>query len=269
METWRLILDPPLNGPLNMATDQAIMESVGAGKAPPTLRFYDWQPPCLSLGYGQRSREADVQRLRKHGWDIVRRATGGKAILHTDELTYSVTLPKASPLVAGDIVESYRRLSAALLAGLIRLDVAAQSTPIEQAGKATGPVCFEVPSNYEITVAGRKLVGSAQVRRYNAVLQHGSIPLTGDITRICEALAFFDDEERANAKERVRTRAITVEQALGKLVSWQMAAQAMAEAFADTFDLDLCLDTLADEEIMRRDEAYHHCYAHDDWTFRR
>ncbi len=269
METWRLIIDIPLNGPLNMATDQAIMESVGAGRVPTTLRFYRWHPPCLSLGYGQRSGEADLDRLQANGWDIVRRATGGKAIVHTDELTYSVALPKAAPLVAGDIVASYRRLSQALLTGLAKLNVAAQSTSAEAAGKPIGPVCFEVPSNYEITVGGRKLIGSAQVRRHGAVLQHGSIPLAGDITRICEVLVFPTEYERTLAKQRVLGRAITVEEALGTQVSWGEAAHTMAEAFAETFALEMVLGGLTDEEIERRDEAYHHTYSHEDWTFRR
>src|SRR2546423_5590703 len=99
--TWRLVVHSACDGATNMAIDEAILESVGAGHAPPTLRFYSWQPACLSLGYAQHIRDADLDRLRANGWGLVRRPTGGRAILHTDELTYSITLPEAHPIMAG------------------------------------------------------------------------------------------------------------------------------------------------------------------------
>jgi lipoate-protein ligase A len=268
MPIWRLLLDPPQAGATNMATDQAIMEAVGARQAPPTLRFYAWNPPCLSLGYNQSYDEVDLQRLQARGWDLVRRATGGKAILHTDELTYSIALPHDSPLVAGGILESYRRLSPALLAGLEQLGLQPESTAKEQAGRADGPVCFEVPSNYEITVMGHKLIGSAQVRRNNAVLQHGSLPLTGDIARICEVLTFADQVERMAAQTRVRQRAITVERALGRAISWELAATMMADAFARIFAVQMIPGALTPAEIERRDELDRGVYGGLAWTQR-
>lgn len=99
--TWRLVLTEPTDGPMNMATDQAIMEAVAEGRVPPTLRFFAWQPPCLSLGYTQPIADVDREQLAVRGWDLVRRMTGGRAILHTDELTYSVTVRADDPIVAG------------------------------------------------------------------------------------------------------------------------------------------------------------------------
>jgi lipoate-protein ligase A len=252
-----------------MAVDQAIMEAVGVRSVPPTLRFYAWEPACLSLGYAQLSSEVDVDRLQAHGWDLVRRATGGKAILHTDELTYSVAFHQDDPMVADGILSSYRRLSVALLAGLAKLGVKAESTPLHETANPAGPVCFEVPSNYEITVQNRKLIGSAQVRRAEAVLQHGSAPLTGDVARICEALVFDNEDERERARARVRRRAITVEQARGAVVSWQAAAKAFAEAFAETFDAWLEPGELTPHETARHDQLLVETYASDAWTFRR
>ena len=107
-----------------MAIDEAILWAVAEGKSLPTLRFYGWQPPCLSIGYSQSMEgEVDVDRCREAGIDFVRRPTGGRAILHADELTYSVVAPQAEPRVAGGVVESYRRLSAGLVAGLRGLGV--------------------------------------------------------------------------------------------------------------------------------------------------
>src|SRR5690349_10912993 len=111
MRQWRLIYDIPANGAWNMAVDESLVESVGAGQSPPTLRFYSWNSPCLSLGYGQRFTDVDVTRVDQLGWDVVRRPTGGRAILHTDELTYSLSLPADDDLAAGTIVESYQRIS--------------------------------------------------------------------------------------------------------------------------------------------------------------
>lgn len=269
MEVWRLILDPPQNGAMNMAIDQAVMEAVGCGEVPPTLRFYAWSPACLSLGYNQKSEEVDQARLKKFGWELVRRATGGKAILHTDELTYSVSLPQNSALVVGGIVESYRRLSRALLAGLTQLGIQVESKPKTQKQKSVGPVCFEVPSDYEITIAGRKLVGSAQVRRRNAVLQHGTLPLVGNVARICDALVFESAEDRKTAKIRVHERATTVEEAFGQVVDWETAAGLMAEAFGETFTIRLEPDTLTKTELAQAHHYRETIYGSDGWNLRR
>lgn len=269
MQTWRLIFDPPQNGAMNMAVDQAIMEAVGKGEVPPTLRFYAWSPACLSLGYNQKSGDVDRMRLKQFGWDLVRRATGGKAILHTDELTYSVALPQDADLVIGGIVESYQRLSRALLAGLTQLGIQVESKPKVRGRGSVGPVCFEVPSDYEITVGGRKLVGSAQVRRGNAVLQHGTLPLVGNVARICDALAFDDEAARDAAKTQVHERAITVEEAFGQAVDWETAADLMATAFAETFDIHLETDTLSKEELRLAHQYGDDVYGSDGWNLRR
>ena len=236
-EPWRLIVTPGGDGAWNMALDQAILEQVGARYSPPTLRFFSWNPACLSLGQAQRASDADLDRLRERGWTIVRRPTGGRAILHTDELTYSVSFPAGHGVVAGDIVTSYRRISAALLAALEALGLAAQADRRTErvAEHAKGPVCFEVPSDYEITADGCKLIGSAQVRKFDGVLQHGSLPLHGDLGRICDALAFPDEAARASARARVIQRATTLERVLGRVVPFEEAAQAVRDAFARTF----------------------------------
>lgn len=250
MRQWRLIYASPTNGAENMAVDEALLNSVSRGDSPPVLRFYAWEPACLSLGYGQKATDVDLERLHMHGWDIVRRPTGGRAILHTDELTYSLALPIQHPLAAGGVVESYRRISMALLAGLEQLGAQPAADRRDQPAHTLGPVCFEVPSHYEITINGRKLIGSAQVRRQGGILQHGSLPLSGDIARICDALPFEDHRTREEAKVRVRQRAATLEYALGGYVmSWRQTAEALAEAFAKTFDVVLEEDELTEDEL--------------------
>lgn len=270
-EPWRLIVTPGGNGAWNMALDQAILEQVGAENSPPTLRFFAWNPACLSLGQAQRASDADLDRLRERGWTIVRRPTGGRAILHTDELTYSVSFPLGHPVVAGDIVTSYRRISGALLAGLETLGLAAQADKRAErvAENAKGPVCFEVPSDYEITANGGKLIGSAQVRKFDGVLQHGSLPLHGDLGRICDALAFPDEAARDTARVRVLQRATTLERVLGRVVAFEEAAQAVRDAFARTFGVDIRpAEEPTPAELERAAALVDEVYGADAWTFR-
>jgi lipoate-protein ligase A len=253
--TWQLLLSGPADGATNMAVDEALLLSIAAGETLPTLRFYAWTPPCLSLGYAQPLSDVDLAQLRARQWGLVRRATGGRAILHTDELTYSVIAPMAEPRVSGGVVESYRRLSAGLVRGLELLGVAARADrEYALPGRdAKGAVCFETPSNYEITVGDKKLLGSAQTRKQGVVLQHGALPLCGDIARICDVLWFEAAEERRCARERVCERATTVA-ACGQVVTWEQAAQAMARGFAETLNLTLQEGalTLAQEETVAR-----------------
>ncbi len=269
---WRLLITPASHGAWNMSVDEAILESVGAGDAPPTLRLYAWQPACLSLGYGQRVRDADLDGLSSHGWDIVRRPTGGRAILHVDELTYAVIAHSEHPLVRGDILTSYERISKGLLAALERLAVPAvgeshYDRPAE--GASPGPVCFEVPANWEITVDVKKLVGSAQVRRKNGVLQHGTLPLHGDLGRITRALAFPDSSARVEAQDRLNARATTVERALGRRVDWDLAVQAFAQGFSTALGLNLSRGPLTDEERLRAEALCAEKYGNEAWTMRR
>jgi lipoate-protein ligase A len=269
MTTWRLIQTPPARGAWNMAVDEAILENIIRGASFPTLRLYAWEPPCLSLGRAQPFADVDIARLESHGWEVVRRMTGGRAILHTDELTYSVTGPVDEPRLAGSILESYNRLARALLAAVHDLGL-----PVEmKEGKAdasgvTNPVCFEVPSTYEITVEGKKLIGSAQARRKEGVLQHGSLPLTGDLTRICQALVFPDESARETAAQRLLARATTVESVLGREVARGIAAQAFVRAFEAELGLSFESRELTESELARADELVREKYGHPSWTER-
>jgi lipoate-protein ligase A len=236
----------------------------------PTLRFYAWDPPCISLGVAQPFHDVDPKRLRTKRWDLVRRSTGGRAILHTDELTYAVIAPIGNPNLAGSVLDSYRHLSTGLVAGLQHMGM---SVEIESEKQLTeeergNPVCFQAPSAYEITVKQRKLIGSAQVRRQYGILQHGTLPLKGDITRICEVLQFDSEEERTSAADALRSRAATVDDLLGKPLSWEMAAEAMGEGFHQALDLQLELGDPSPEELTRAKELQGERFANAQWTER-
>jgi lipoate-protein ligase A len=135
-------------------------------------------------------------------------------------------------------------------------------------GPNLNPVCFEVPSTYEITVNGKKLIGSAQARKKEGVLQHGSLPLTGDLTRICRVLVFEDESARDEASKRLLARASTVESALGQEVSWETAAEAFIHAFESHLGLSLQQGELSESESRRTDELVKEKYDHPSWTER-
>jgi lipoate-protein ligase A len=266
---WRLLITPPARGAWNMAVDESILEHIGRGESAPTLRLYAWDPPSLSLGHAQPFSDVDMDRLKQRGWEVVRRATGGRAILHTDEITYSVIAPSNEPRVEGSVLESYNRLAQALLLAVKNLDIPVEMKEGKVSESATpNPVCFEVPSTYEITVNGKKLIGSAQARKKEGVLQHGSLPLTGDLTRICQALVFENESAREEASKRLLERATTVESALGAEISWEKAKQAFIHAFETQLGLSFENGELSESESKRAEELVKEKYAHPFWTER-
>lgn len=282
---WRLIQSPPTHGPWNMAIDEAILESVIAGVSQATLRLYAWTPACLSLGYAQPVADVDRDALGQRGFELVRRPTGGRAILHGDELTYSVIGTEQDPRLSGGVLESYCNLSLALLEALRLLGIRAQAlekpltqSPLSEnipvdnskAHKATNqnPVCFEIPSNYEITAGGKKLIGSAQARRKDGVLQHGTLLLYGDLTRIIQVLNFRDGAARERAASRLLERATTAEEAAGRVITWDEAASAYVRGFREGLNLELEPGELTPGEHRRAEELVLEKYTHPGWTER-
>jgi lipoate-protein ligase A len=294
--TWRLLNNGWNDGATNMAIDEAILTGISDGTSPPTLRFYGWQPPCVSIGYAQSMRnEIDLQACKQRGYTWVRRPTGGRAVLHIDELTYSAAAPQTEPRVAGDIISSYRRLSLGLVAGLRLLgcDVAqAHEQHERQPGsvETASAACFDVPSHYEITALGRKLVGSAQVRRRNVVLQHvtalgrklvgsaqvrrrnvvlqhGALPLRGDVARLTDVLA-LPEAKRQALRAKLTGRAIALDEAVGRDISFAQVVSLLVEGFSRALNLELIPGTLSAVE-QERAALLRKKYVGDEWTFSR
>ena len=268
---WRLINSGFGDGRTNMAVDEAIMVAVADGRVLPTVRFYGWEPFCLSIGYAQSlQREIDLDACLAAGVDYVRRPTGGRAILHGDELTYSLLVSQDEPRVAGGVVESYRRLSLGLVEGLRSLGAEAL-----QADARTGPsaeksaACFDAPSHYEVTVAGRKLIGSAQMRRKGMVLQHGSLPLCGDITRIVDYLRLPSSDDRLHLKDDLRRRATTLEEVLGAAMPFDVVANALGDSLARVLNLELIPGDLTPDERELASSLRREKYDTAEWNFQR
>lgn len=267
--TWRLVISAENDGAMNMAIDEAIAESVAAGESLPTLRFYGWSPPCLSLGRTQSADVVDFAAVERFGWQVVRRASGGRAVLHIDELTYSIAAMEQEPRVKGGVLESYRRLSAGLLRGLKAIEVLperAQAYYDDQGD--VGPACYDGPSDYEITIGQRKLIGSAQRRSHNLVLQHGSIPLYGDITRIVDGLDLTMGEKMA-LRNRLRWRAVSLEYATGKRWDSAELTEHLVNGFAHALQLDFQTEPLSAKELERANVIRAEKFGNDEWTMRK
>ena len=181
MNEWRLIDSGAGPGAWNLALDEAIFEAVRAGTSPPTLRLYRWSAPALSIGYTQdRERDVDRDACFARGIEVLRRITGGRAVLHDAEVTYSVSAPAGLPGFGTGLEEAYRRVAAGLVAGLRLLGLGAAVADTGERNPSRPPRqpgCFAAAARHEITIEGRKLVGSAQRREAGAFLQHGSILL--------------------------------------------------------------------------------------------
>jgi lipoate-protein ligase A len=279
---WRLLRTDPASGAWNMAVDEAVLLSVAAGDAPPTLRFYGWRPPSLSIGYFQPVAEIDGSECTRRGIDLVRRPTGGSAILHDDELTYSLAAPENDPHLAGDISASYFRISQVLVQGLADLGLPVTLAPVaaalesqetdeSSASAARGnrpAACFIRPFRHEVLARGKKLVGSAQVRRAGAVLQHGAIPLAGDVAAITGLLAMNERHGHATAA-RLRKGAITVMEAAGRRLASDDIAAGLVRAFAASWQIELRASPLLGSEARVADRLAVEKYANPAWTHSR
>jgi len=181
---WRLIVDGDLPGASNMARDLAILEAVSEGVSPPTLRLYGWDPPCLTLGRHQGDEAADFDFCSAEGIDVVRRPTGGRALLHHLELTYAVVAPLGRGPLPRGLQDAYRMICGALVQAMRALGVNAELTGGDVNLQLPGPrstvPCFEAPAGGEVVVGGRKLIGSAMRAHAGTILQHGSILLDWD-----------------------------------------------------------------------------------------
>jgi lipoate-protein ligase A len=272
---WRLLDTGPADGFTNMAVDEALLEILAAEKGPPTLRFYSWSPPALSLGYGQSiAGEIDVHRCASLGIDVVRRSTGGRAVLHDHEITYSVVIRADDPRVASGLLASYLTISHAMVRGLSYLDITAELLPLRRgallpSGQAS-PVCFATLSSYEVAVAGRKIIGSAQRRAHNLIMQHGSIPVSHDLDKMRAVFGSSLPGGRSTRSELVYQAQMTsLQEAGGRLYSYAEVVAALTRGMAETWQVDLLPGHLTTSE--KDCSAYLRAtkYGSDSWTWRR
>lgn len=211
---WWLLQAPAVSPAMNMALDRALLDrAIGTGSLLPTLRLYRWEPATLSTGAHTELPPEVADRCAAAGVALVRRPTGGGCVLHDGDLTYSVVAPDGG---AG-VLDAYRWVAGGLIAGLARLGIAAEIAERGPSGRALN--CFQVPTGADLAVAGRKLCGSAQLRRGGWFLQHGSIPL-GDVRARTAQLLGGEPDDRSTYLEGVKPG-----------TTWEDLAGAIVEGF--------------------------------------
>ena len=224
MADWRLLIDGPVEGATNMARDRAVQVAVDGGEAPPTLRLYRWATPTVTLGRFQQLEGLDLQAARELGVDVVRRFTGGRGVLHDDELTYAV-VARIEDGVPRGVAASYRHLCAPLAAAYRDRGVDAELTERDRQS-APSAACYLATTRADLSLGAMKLSGSAQVWLGSTVLQHGSFTVTRDVAR--EARIFRLDEAGEAKLANVTT---TIAQASGGRVAFDRIADAVIAGF--------------------------------------
>lgn len=272
---WRLIDSYLADGATNMAVDEAILHAHAEGAVPPTVRFYGWKEPTLSIGYFQKIlREINLAECSVRGIDIVRRLTGGRAVLHDQELTYSIIVNENHPLIPKTVTASYRFLSEGLLQALHAMGISARmNMPRAAYGQVrhahSSAACFDAVSHYEITVAGRKIIGSAQLRKDGILLQHGSILLDFYPEIITAIMQPIPGTTISSLTEMMAARVTSLTEQAGRSVTWQEAYSVFVEKLGPALGINLLAGELSSQEREMSDFLARTKYSTEEWTYRR
>ncbi|MDP5274587.1 lipoate--protein ligase family protein [Chengkuizengella axinellae] len=276
---WRFIQSANYSPAENMAIDEAILIAHSEGKVPPTLRFYGWNPATLSIGYFQKSEEIDLEAVKNKGIGFVRRQTGGRAVLHDQELTYSMIVSESYPGLPKTVNEAYRVLSQGLLYGFQSLDLRAEMVNLateeekQKYASASSSACFDSPSWYELVVEGRKIAGSAQTRQKGVVLQHGSILLEMDIDLLFDLLKYSNPKIKKRLKESFTKKAVAINDLRRDVsldsVSLMEVEAAFKAGISKGMDIELEEEQLTSYELELVDQLVEEKYGNDDWNYRK
>ena len=272
MRTWSFIDTGATRGAYNMALDEVLLDECAHRGGGPYLRFFGWSPPTVTIGFGQKiARELDVEKCRRMGVDIVRRPTGGRAVLHWGELTYSVICATAADEVGRDVGEVYHAIGCCLVRGLRILGVKAV---LERAGARrtdrqpadTSRPCFSSISRWEVKCGGRKLIGSAQRRLKGAVLQHGSLLLDPRHERLLELMPDGDGSAREAFLSELQLGSTHLSACLE---SWSPAELkvAMLDGFSEVLAAEIDEIDLSADQSERVSALQLAKYDDPTWTF--
>ena len=266
--TWRYLPYETHSASDNMAIDEALFRSVRRPGAVPTLRFFGWSPPAVSLGYFQKAlEEVNTEACRSMGIDMVRRPTGGKAVLHEHELTYSFTAADDDPRFPGGILGTYRVISSAIVGALKKIGIAAEITVDGRPSSHRGleAFCFSVPSRYELVVAGKKICGSAQTRSAGAFLQHGSILLDFDAAKTAAVL--LGGRDVSPGMEKAMRRSVTsIRDHFDPGPGAAELSRILLESFEETLHVRFEPGGLSAEEAALKEKLLTQKYGSDRWN---
>lgn len=274
-QTWIFINSGRQDAFYNMALDELLMDKVREKEITAALRFYEWEIPTLSLGYFQKvQKEIDTDKVNDYGYQMVRRQTGGRGVLHDKELTYSVILPENYHDMPDSVTESYKVLSHGLLHGFRNLGLDADfSIPKTKEEKKEltqirSSVCFDTPSWYELVVEGRKIAGSAQTRKKGVILQHGSILLDVDIDHLFDMFKYGNARLKEKMKASFKEKAV----AINDLTEKSFKVPELYGAFKSGFEKGLQIE-LENYELTPFDkerlEVLIEKYRSEEWNFKK
>jgi len=275
-EKW-LFIDFAYHTPAyNMALDEALLEWHSKGLIPPAIRFYGWNPATLSLGYFQRVKEEiNLDKVMEHQLGLVRRLTGGRAVLHDKELTYSVIVSEDHPLMPKTVSEAYRVISQGLLEGFKELGLDAYFAipqTEEERAKLKNPrsaICFDASSWYELVVEGKKIAGSAQTRQRGVILQHGSILIDLDEDKLFDLFLYPNERIKERLQKSFTNKAVTINSIAKNKVDIEIARNAFKIGFEKGLNVELELYKLSEAENKYVEELAKTRYESAAWTFMR
>ncbi|WP_419958936.1 lipoate--protein ligase family protein [Psychrobacillus sp. BM2] len=273
---WYFINSGPCSPSYNMAMDEALLDWHSEGLIPPVIRFYEWNPATLSIGYFQSvEKEIDMEAVKRLGLGFVRRPTGGRGVLHEHELTYSVIVKESYPSMPATVTEAYRVISEGLLLGFQHLGLDAYfSVPNteeqkENLKKPKSAVCFDTPSWYELVVEGKKVAGSAQTRQKGVILQHGAILLDLDEDKLIQTFKFASEAVRDRVRKSLSQKAISINKIIPKPITIEECKTAFKKGFAEALDIELIEYQLTGEQQDYVKELEATRYANDEWNFKK
>ncbi len=247
---WRFLTHEDMPGAFHMAVDEALLDLVGRGDSPPTLRAYTWRPAAVSLGRSQRNAlQLDPESCLRAGVDVVLRPSGGRAVLHKGDVTYSAVFPVRGLLDGGGVPATYRRLAGVLMSALRILGVEPDMAPTRRlGGRRAALPCFTAAARDEILIGGKKVVGSAQRRTRSAVLQHGAILVRGSQAELASLIA---DEGEAEALRRdLSARTACLEESMNRPVAFEEVTAALKAGAESALDAEIVDGELTEDELL-------------------
>lgn len=271
--SWRFLDTGFLPGYENMAIDEAVFKSCQEKKSPPTIRVYGWTPPAVSLGYFQKAESTvDLEACKRRGVDVVRRLSGGRAVLHHRELTYSIICREGTPPLGSSVLETYKTISECLIITLKGLGlhvqwVASRDKHAAADEKDKTASCFSSPSWYEITVEGKKICGSAQKRGDGVLLQHGSLLIDYDPELLAEVLISGKGEEAFLAE--IRSATTSINQHLPRKVDYNGLKELVLKNFENQLKISLTPGELSANESQLKDHLLREKYSTEEWNLHR
>ena len=306
MKQWRFVFTGTSDAFFNMALDEAILQSCQSEGAIPTLRLYLWKPPGVSFGYFQATENTvDLNKCKKNNIDVVRRITGGRAVLHENEITYSVCASAQEyPELGENINETYQKISFALLESLKALKVFGEWVKPNREGIGIDPAgsinslkasprtvwfgasslqvtedsyfskpCFMSNSRYEITVEGKKLIGSAQRRFQYSFIQHGSIPLGNGKFNLADLLSIeslaSENKKKRVVKKKLEEKSTSLGRILKRKVEYEEVISALKKGFSNFFDVEMVEKELTQKELETAQMLKEKKYSTEEWNFRK